>query len=247
MNEPESSQDLISKLVYVLMPARRPPEHLRKWYDEAYSCWQEVWSDAFSELHPGQRLNSDAFTRQDEIGALFLGDECIGLTAFSYADFFRPPTLCDSYFNNWPREVIDKVIGHINQEDGLPGTVLVVNNLTVRKKYRRSAYGISMKDLLHGIFVSRWLGSQSGVMIATPRINRRINDICFKWGALPIAKEVPSGHGDYVDLVIFLKNRVDSEIKKNDLYFIVQRLWQGRLDTELNPETEEAYELKKAG
>jgi hypothetical protein len=56
----------------------------------AYECWSQVWKQTFTELEGRSVLHSDDFTRQDEIGALFHGYECIALFFSRLVDLSNP-------------------------------------------------------------------------------------------------------------------------------------------------------------
>ena len=77
----------------------------------AYECWSQVWKQTFTELEGRSVLHSDDFTRQDEIGALFHGYECIALFFSRQVDLSNPLAHDDSYFSVWPREAREAACG----------------------------------------------------------------------------------------------------------------------------------------
>jgi hypothetical protein len=162
--------------------------------DEAYRCWSEVWKATLSELDNLPDVPSDEFTRQDEVGALFHGNECIGLTCFRWVDASRALFQDDSYFKVWPKETILAV-----RELGL--RLCILSNLTVAPHWRRATGG-SVMEVLGGLSVDRFLGSDRNVVVATPRSDRGVNRLCYRLGFRALARDIIH-HGVKIDLVAF--------------------------------------------
>jgi hypothetical protein len=163
---------------------------------EAYRCWGEVWKDAFRELDNLQDLRSDDFSRQDEVGALFHGYECIGLSFFRWADLQSPVVRADSYFAPWPATAIDKAAVH-----GTSGCIS--SYFTIAAPWRRAS-GCSLKDVLVSLIIERFLVSDADVLVGTLRNNRGINSMCYRNGFQSIEKDLVF-HGVDVDLTAFYR------------------------------------------
>lgn len=182
---------------------------------EAYRCWSDVWKDTFRELDNLKDLRSDDFSRQDEVGALFHGYECIGLSFFRWADLGSPVVRADSYFAAWPTAAIDTAAMH-----GTRGCIS--SYFTIAAPWRRAA-GCSLKDVLVSLIIERFLVSDADVLVGTLRNNRGINSMCYRNGFQSIQKDVLF-HGVDVDLTAFYRatcvRPATSEVDER----IVQRL-----------------------
>ncbi len=163
---------------------------------ETYRCWTEVWADTFRELDNLKDLRSDDFSRQDEVGALFHGYECIGLSFFRWADLRNPVVRADSYFAAWPAAAIDTAAKH-----GTRGCIS--SYFTIAAPWRR-AVGCSLKDVLVSLIIERFLLSDADVLVGTLRNNRGINSMCYRNGFESIQKDVLF-HGVDVDLTAFYR------------------------------------------
>ena len=54
-------------------------------------------------------VSQDDFSRQDEIGALFNGSECVGVSAYRFVDLSLPYHRADSYFAAWPQPMLEQI------------------------------------------------------------------------------------------------------------------------------------------
>jgi len=163
---------------------------------EAYRVWSEVWRQTFFELEKIHSVPSDNFSRQDEIGALFHGSECIGLTAYRWVDTADPIDMDDSYFAVWPREALHAAAAF--------GTrVCIFSNLAVAPAWRGN--GGLVKELLGALAMERFLSSDADTCISTTRNDRSINALCYRGGLTSLARGVIY-HGVPVDLVAFYRS-----------------------------------------
>ncbi|MGA9520145.1 MAG: hypothetical protein WBV82_01695 [Myxococcaceae bacterium] len=167
--------------------------------DEAYRCWRRVWSDTLEELDGVTRISSDQFTRQHEIGALFLDKQCIGLSTFRFVDLRVPCMRDDSYFEVWPETALKALV-----RDG--PHICIGSQLTVAPEWRRGASGLPVKDLLLGLAVQRFLESRTNTMTGLMRNNRNMNELAYRLGAEPLMRG-STLHGVEVDLVAFRRHR----------------------------------------
>jgi hypothetical protein len=171
---------------------------------EAYECWHRVWSETFRELDGTDNLFSDDFTRQDEIGALYQGNECIGVTGYRWINLEFPYFKDDSYFRAWPREILESIAATTPR-------VCVGSNLAVAPEWRGARHGFRVGDLLLALHVRRFHETNpelAQIMLGTMRNNRGMNALSYRLGATPIV-EGAIHHGVEVDLVIFRRQATD--------------------------------------
>lgn len=206
------------KLQYVIVPGQWPDREITDLYKNVYECWERVWTDAFRELgKPEGFLKSDAFTRQDFVGGILVDGKCMAVCFYRWADPAMPTMAKDSYFANWGETHIQKLRSRGDR-------IVVCSNFTVAKEARGTTLGFSMKDLLMGTVARTflWLGADG--MTAALRRDRNVQGACGKWGAQEIAYEVPSGHGDTVELMGFFSD-VIAKHPRQELSELVDRLW----------------------
>jgi hypothetical protein len=204
----------------VLLPGAHPEPSGADLHAAAYRCWYETWSEAFRELGKAGPLHSDAFTRQQEMCALFLGEQCVALSFMTPMDLEHPFTRADSYFRNWS----DRALAELGRDGSL---VMVNSNFTVHPNARRAAPGFSLKDVLMGLCNERFLESRAAAMTGAVRKTRNVHGLVRRWGAVTIEEDRPSGHGDLVDLVAFYKPEVTSRAPL-ELDATVRELWDAR-------------------
>ena len=163
----------------------------------AYECWHDVWYSALVELDHIERLNSDDFTRQDEIAALFYEDTCIGLTGCRFVELTTAMARHDSYFNAWPEQALEMLGSH--------GTrICIGNNMTVRSQWRGRIGGLSVKRLLMILSIQRFLVSSADALAGTMRNDRGMNRLVYELGFSPITQGAIA-HGVDVDLVAYFR------------------------------------------
>jgi hypothetical protein len=181
---------------------------------EAYRCWHDVWTDTLFELDKLPKVTSDEFTRQDEVGAMFHGWECVGLTGFRWIDLASPMSADDSYFGVWPREARAEAMKRGSR-------VCVGSNLTVAAPWRR-ADGASIKELLLTLAIERFLASDADVLVGTLRNDRGMNSLGYRLGFQPLAEA--RLHGVDVDLVAFYRGESQRQPLEPHAESIVQTL-----------------------
>ena len=164
---------------------------------EAYRCWAEVWRETFAELDGVSDVRSDDFSRQDEVGALFHGYECIALSFFRWVDLSSPIVRDDSYFSVWSRDVCDAACAGGSR-------VCVSSNFTISAPWRR-AEGCSLKDVLGALVVERFLISDADTLVGTMRADRGMTRLTDRLGFRRLKGGV-THHGVEVDLVAFFRD-----------------------------------------
>ncbi|WP_413289256.1 hypothetical protein [Bdellovibrio sp. HCB337] len=210
------------KLQYVLVPGQRPHPEMRAVYQEVYKFWEASWEKAFNDLQkPAGFLKSDAFTRQDYVGGVLVDGKCLGLCFYRVVDASMPTTVKDSYFANWGDTHMQKLRSRGDK-------IVVMGNLTVSPEARGAKLGFSMKDLILGTAAKVFTWLEADAMTLAPRRDRNVQRSCAMWGAETIAMEIPSGHGDNVDLMSFFPDVMET-YPRPELGKLVDTLWEDRL------------------
>ena len=160
------------------------------------------------ELDGVELASSDDFLRQDEIGALFHGTVCVGLSGYRWIDVGMPAAHDDSYFKAWPKKALDAVAG-------FGGLTCVGSNLVVAPEWRGRVEPMRIPHLLLELAVKRFIDSDAEIMVGTMRNDRRMNEIVYQLGATPLTKGVTLHHVP-VDLVVFERQKLISR----DLSFV---------------------------
>lgn len=209
-------------LQYVIVPGQWPEPSQKEIYAKVYRCWEDVWSKAYIELHNNdESLRSDAFTRQDYVGAVLYKGECIALSFFRWIDTELSIIRRDSYFANWGETHIKKLCSRGSR-------VMVCSYFTIAPSARGAQLGVSMKDLLVGLSLRVFLESGADAMTGALRRDRHVNEACARWGGVEIAREIPSGHGDYVDLMGFFQKEIRESHPRPESA-LVDQLWRDRM------------------
>lgn len=181
----------------------------------AYQCWSAVWKQTFTELEGRSVLPSDDFTRQDEVGALFHGYECIALFFSRRVDLRSPLAQDDSYFSVWPKEARDAACANGSR-------VWVSSNITIHPSWRKPA-NFSLSRLLCALIIERFLISDADVLVGTMRNDRGMNTVTYGLGAKPLLRDV-THHGVPVDLVGFFREGCVRTVLDADTEALVQTL-----------------------
>jgi hypothetical protein len=191
-------------------------DHAR--WDDVYACWHTVWGQTLRELDGANRIFSDDFTRQHELGCLFYSGRCIGMTAWRWVDLSLRAEREDSYFRVWPRAVLESVFTSGK-------SVCVGSNLTVLPEWRGTLDGYSIKELLMVLAVRRFLASDADVMVGTMRNDRGMNGLVYRLGARPLLQGV-AHHGVAVDLVTFTRGALGPFEPRPQVDALARRLWE---------------------
>ncbi|MEO6954988.1 MAG: hypothetical protein ABI321_24525 [Polyangia bacterium] len=180
---------------YELLDPRNPSRSTLHRLNSAYDCWHESWSAMLEQLDGNALTHADDFSRQHQIGALFHGDDCAGVSAFRWVDPSVPFNLEDSYFSPWPRPMLRRVLGGMTR-------VCIGSNLVVAPEFRGTIDGSRVSEMLLSLAVRRFHESDAQLMVGTMRNDRRMNDLSYRLGARPILQGA-NHHNVEVDLVIF--------------------------------------------
>ncbi len=167
----------------------------------AHLCWRDTWGAMLRDLDGEELRFSDDFSRQDEIGALFSGSECVGLSGYRFLDLSLPWLRRDSYFAPWPETLLEQIAATSPR-------VCVGSNLVVAPSWRGALTPMRVSEMLLALAVQRFVASDAQIMLGTMRNDRRMNHISYRMGAMPLSTNVIHHHVA-VDLVMFTRNTVD--------------------------------------
>lgn len=206
---------------YVLCPGSMPDSTYTSLYSSIYKCWREVWEPEYQEAG-GKPFFSDAFSRQDYIGALFHNGVCFAMSFFRWTQSDFPLMGQDSYFANWSSETREVLSSRGSR-------IIVCSYFTVHPYGRGKNLGISGKDLMMGILTETYMHSDADAMTGAVRVQRGVNGAGERWGAYTIEKDVPAGFADNtVDLIGFFKDHINSSAP-HELQGIVEEIWSRRI------------------
>lgn len=186
---------------YHLMCPRSVDAAERERMVRAHLCWRDTWGAMLWDLDGEELRFSDDFSRQDEIGALFNGNECVGLSGYRYVDLSLPWQRVDSYFQPWPPELVEQIAAATPR-------VCIGSNLVVAPSWRGSLTPMRVSEMLLALAVQRYAESDAQIMLGTMRNDRRMNHVSYRMGARPLRTNVMHHHVA-VDLVMFTRNTVD--------------------------------------
>lgn len=207
---------------YVLCPGSMPDADFSKTYTDIYKCWRATWTDAFNQLNIETPLYSDAFTRQDYVGALFHKQTCFALAFYRWMDARREEFPKDSYFSNWSSE-------HQRVLCSRGPKIIVCSNFTVHHVGRKDSLGVSGKDLLMGMIVQTFMNSHADAMTGAVRVDRGVNSAGTRWGAYVIDEKVPCDYGEKnTDLIGFFKDHINLQ-PQHPLQPLVEDIWNRRV------------------
>ena len=207
-----------AKLTYRLLHPQTA-SGVERWHlTAAYQCWDRVWSETLRELDNASRVFSDDFTRQDELGSLFHEETCVGLTCFRWVDINLEHNQNDSYFKPWPASALRSL--------AIEGPrVCIGSNLTVLPEWRGSSPGFSVKGVLMGFAVERFLASDADAMTGTMRNDRGMNGLVYELGASPLMRNVVH-HGVMVDLVVFSRRALLAPSGRGEVDALTREIWK---------------------
>lgn len=205
---PRAVIDTAALSYHVLRPRSAGPADLPL-LGEAYRCWSEVWRQTLLELDNLSHVPSDEFTRQDEVGALFHGYECIALSLFRWVDLGDTMHGDDSYFAVWPEAARRRAC-----RDGT--RLCVGSNITIAPAWR-SAKGSSLKNILAGLIIERFkLAHDGAAMVGTMRKDRGMDTLMDRVGAERLGFTVQH-HGVDVELFAYFRSSCERrELEESD-------------------------------
>jgi len=156
--------------------------------ESAYQVWRDVWQQTWQEAQVATQVYSDEFTRQDEIGVLSLGADCLSVTCMRWLDLSRARSLEDSYFKHWPEEAVARIAGRF---------VCVGSNTAVHPSWRRALIQpphdqagdpVRLAFAAIALTVQRFVSSSADSLVALTRNDRSIDRILVALGSTTLAR-----------------------------------------------------------
>lgn len=126
------------------------PKELHVIYQTAFKCW-------YNEHEKNAKLNSNDFTRQDEVLAIFYKGECFATTFFKEVNWDDETAALDSHFNLWNEETIEELISRGKN-------ILICSQFTISQNFRDKKTDISWESILSGFNMKRFLESETNAM-----------------------------------------------------------------------------------
>ncbi len=177
-----------------------PKKSRDKYTLSAYQCWYDTWDATYRELMFDDPLFSDNFTRQDEIGTLFYGEDAVALIFYRWVDGFHMMHRQDSYFRAWPDSALEDLCREGSR-------VCVSSNFTVAKGMQKKfAAEFSVKDVIVAMGIERFLMKypHADVVAGTVRNTRGINKLIYNNGFSCLIHDVIV-NGEPSDLAAFYR------------------------------------------
>ena len=190
----------LGRLRYILLSGSDAPPEFRAIHDCAYELWKLSWQETFAELKSDARVRADDFVRQDAISCLCEGDRAIGLLLHTHFNLELSAVRDHGYLATYPADVIDKIRAESTPE------VLSMEYLTLDSRWRQSAAGVPLGEVLLGLGAKLSEVSEFGSMIVVTRNDRRVNEILYGYGARCLAADLRK-HNVSVDLVSLDKGK----------------------------------------
>jgi len=152
----------------------------------AYTAWRDGWGTTFHELGDTRRLPSDDFTRLDQVCALLADGRCIAVTGLRWLDLALPSSLDDSYFEHWPRHVLESLGG---------GVIGVGCNTLIVPEWRGALVHpategdpLPLKDVMFRMALRSFLDSPARVFVGITRNDRNMHRVASGLGSRRMAR-----------------------------------------------------------
>lgn len=209
-----------AKLSFMIFPTRFPQPSYQSEYRKAYLCWRSVWNEAFKEeMNIKEDLYSDNYTRQSHVAAVFYEGEVAGLMTLNYMDLNDPVAMDDSYFKVWPE--LAKM--RLKKE---ARSAIITGNFTINFNFRKKAHGLCWKSLVCAFLVRHLKLSPFDAAVATPRLERSVEKICYGTGAHPLQQNLPyTIEGQRIDLISWHRDLDEKKIDP-EIWSLVNYVWE---------------------
>lgn len=183
---------------------------------EAYACWSRVWRTTLLELDGHETLFSDDFTRQDEVGVLFVKERAAAMACLRWLDFSLPLAREDSYFRVWPQEALDQLIARGKR-------VLAASYLTVAPEWRGASRRLPALQIITELTLCRFLESGADAFAGQMRNDRKLNQLAYRYGARRLC--TTQMHGVSVDLIAAHPDEIDFGSSSPEQRACTETLW----------------------
>jgi len=209
-----------SKISLMIFPTRFPQPSYVQEYHKAYGCWRSVWNQALKEeMNVKEDLYSDNYTRQTHVLTVFYEGEVAGLMTLNYINLKDPVAMDDSYFKVWPEFTLMKLKKEARN-------IIVTGSFTVNFNFRKKFHGVCWKSLICAFLVRYLKSSSFDCAVATPRLEKSVEKICYGTGAHSLHKDLPyTIEGQRIDLVSWHRN-LDETIIDSEIWALVNYVWE---------------------
>ena len=206
----------------VIFKGRSQADEFNSFRENAYRFWHKHWAQIFKEKRSIPRLTSDHFQRQTEVAALLHQNETVAVFCYDWTDISAPSSIEHSYFDPYPAEVREKLLGLGIKK------AMVLSYLAVDESFRKHNLTPSAAEIMIGLAVKRFEHSMFKDIIGYARNPRKTNSILYDFGALPVIKDLVAWD-EPSDFIRFNRDYSITFANKNVHASIVQSLWDGRL------------------
>lgn len=164
-------------------------------HNQAYDHWKTLWRATFAELDNATSVESDNFSRQDDVLGLFIDDHCVAMVCHRYVDLALESVRDDSYFSTWTDENFAKV-----KSQGR--WAAIGNQISIHPEYRKLPNGIATKDVLLWFSLRHLQNKNIDVIVGAVREDKGLDKLFASYGAEILAQGVQQ-HNVTVSLVSF--------------------------------------------
>lgn len=189
-------------------------------FERAYVLWRDAWTATFRELEGITRIDSDEFTRQDEIGVLVRDQSCVSVTGVRWLDLSRPTSIDDSYFRVWPEESLRRLAA---ARVGISSNTVVSpewRGCLLEPPARAAVQPMPLKQATIGMSLRRFASSAASVFVGVARNDRGMHRVAEGLNGHCIAT-IPV-HGIASDIMLWTQEDVA------DLGPLIGELWDRR-------------------
>lgn len=215
-----SSEAALERLKLILCPTKNVSHQDQKTLDQVYQFWLLSWKVAYQNLGQNpEQLTSDAFTRADFTGSLFHEGSCVTTVLIRWLHPSEPPYPEDSYFFRAWKKHFDK----FRQFD----KIMICSHMCFAPTLKQLSVIPSVRDAMVYTHMRVFLESGADRLLATPRVDRKVDSLLYSWHAQPIEKEVESGYGDTMALTFFRREDALLSLRERETKDLLQ-LWNHR-------------------
>jgi hypothetical protein len=189
---------------FVVLAARNTSTPPHPQYLSAYQTYRSVWDETLRSIHGETYVSqSNDFTRQDYIQALFDGETCAGLDCVRRIRLDDPADRDDSWLKPWPADILNALAAEHR-------TALVNSYFTVHRDYRRhdGRNGQPVSYILGCLSVLHQLETGVPLMLGMMRCDRSMNKLGDAIGATTL--RTTTYNGSETALVAFERENVQA-------------------------------------
>lgn len=222
----------------VILNGAKASEEFKDLYKQAYAHWKQMWKATFLELDGTSDIESDNFTRQSDVVALFHGDKCVAMVCHRYADLDLESTLDDSYFKSWTPETLKAA----RQFGSLTA---IGNQISVHPDFRKLPMGVATKDALLWFSLKHLQSQKIDSILGAVREDKSLDMLFERYGAQVLAHNIPQHHVT-VALVCFKKDQINLKATNLSEQWL-NKIYESRIEDGAKSIQKKNQKLKSAG